>query len=106
MATLAQIQRRIAHLQKQAETILARKTQSALDDIRELMERHGLTVADIDARYKGRKAASQPASPKIATPVAKSKGKLPPKYMNPKTGETWSGRARLRSGNSTRITSS
>lgn len=45
MTTLSQIQKRIANLKKQAETIAARTVQSALDDIRGLMERHGLTVS-------------------------------------------------------------
>ena len=35
-----------------------------------------------------------PTSGKAANLAGKSKGKLPPKYMNPKTGETWSGHAR------------
>ena len=47
--------------------------------VRALMSEYGLTLADL-----GGKAAPAPARA-----VA---GKVPPKYRNPETGETWSGR--------------
>lgn len=103
MATLAQLKQRIAKLQKQAETIAAKAAKSVLNDIRAMMDEHGLTTADIDAHDAGRKTARKAAPPKAAKRVAKSskasktassKGKLPAKYMNTKTGETWSGHAR------------
>ncbi|SAK44198.1 histone family protein nucleoid-structuring protein H-NS [Caballeronia arationis] len=95
MATLDQLYQRIARLQKQAETIVAKKAQSVLDDIRAMMERHGLTTADIEAHGKPGKVTRKAASKKAGVAAkAKVQGKLPPKYMNPKTGETWSGHAR------------
>jgi DNA-binding protein H-NS len=95
MATLDQLYQKIARLQKQAESIVAKKAQSVLDDIRAMMERHGLTTADIEAHTKRGKATRKTAARKTsAAAKGNAKGKLPPKYMNPKTGETWSGHAR------------
>ncbi|SAL39560.1 H-NS histone family protein [Caballeronia telluris] len=95
MASLDQLYQRIALLQKQAEAIVAKKAQSVLDDIRATMERHGLTTADIEAHETKGKATRKTASKKTRVAAkGKVQGKLPPKYMNPKTGETWSGHAR------------
>ncbi|GJH26295.1 H-NS histone family protein [Caballeronia novacaledonica] len=97
MTTLENIQARMKKLQAQAETILAKQAQAAVDQIRELMLKHGLTTADIEARAKAKRDAK--ANGRVAVgrgskaPIA-TKGKLPAKYLNPKTGETWSGHAR------------
>jgi DNA-binding protein H-NS len=96
MATLEQIQARMKKLQAQAEVLLAQRAQAAVDQIRELMIKHGLTTADIEARAKARRqaeAAGRHLSNGTAKP-ASAKGKMPPKYRDPKTGATWSGHAR------------
>jgi DNA-binding protein H-NS len=97
MATLEQIQTRMKKLQAQAEALLAKRAQAAVDQIRELMLKHGLTTKDIEARAKARreaKAAGRHLSNGVARAAAKAKGKMPPKYRDPKTGATWSGHAR------------
>ncbi|SPB12973.1 histone family protein nucleoid-structuring protein H-NS [Caballeronia novacaledonica] len=101
MATLKQIQTKLKKLQAQAEQLIAKRAQAVLDDIRAMMERHGLTTEDIDRHGKKGKRT---AKPKVALPAPAGrhqamtklakKGKLPAKYRNPKTGETWSGWAR------------
>jgi len=70
------------------------------------MLEHGLTTADIDAQTgttkggakRGPKPGAKRAGKSVVTVVKKPatsvKGKLPPKYINHKTGETWSGHAR------------
>ncbi|WP_250481850.1 H-NS histone family protein [Caballeronia sp. NCTM5] len=101
MATLKQMQAKLKKLQAQTEKLIAKRAQAVLDDIRALMERHGLTTADIDRHGKKAKRAGKPqvAYPAPAgrheamTKLARN-GKLPAKYRNPKTGETWSGWAR------------
>ncbi|SAK97805.1 histone family protein nucleoid-structuring protein H-NS [Caballeronia fortuita] len=101
MATLKQMQAKLKKLQAQTEQLIARRAQAVLDDIRALMERHGLTTADIDRHGKKVKRAAKPqvtlpapaGRHEAMTKLAK-KGKLPAKYRNPKTGETWSGWAR------------
>ncbi len=57
MATLEQIQARMKKLQAQAEVLLAKRAQAAVDQIRELMIKHGLTTVDIEARAKARREA-------------------------------------------------
>lgn len=97
MPTLEQIQAKLKKLQAQAEAMIAKRAQSVLDDIRKLMEKHGLTTADIEAHSSTKKPRGRPAG-KPSKPGAKvkaaAKPKLPAKYRNPKTGETWSGWAR------------
>ncbi|RQR65733.1 H-NS histone family protein [Burkholderia sp. Bp9125] len=87
MTKLENIQAKIAKLQQQADAIKTERTQAVVRQIQDLMLEHGLTVKDIGSasNRKGRRLNGHDAG---------SKGKLPPKYMNPKTGETWSGRAR------------
>jgi DNA-binding protein H-NS len=105
MATLDQLQSKIQKLQHQAEALIAKNASKVIGEIRTLMERHGLTTADIDAHgangaKRVPKAASKAAAkPVKATTVAEGtvakgqrKGPQPAKYRNPKTGETWSGR--------------
>ncbi|WP_126223498.1 H-NS family nucleoid-associated regulatory protein [Burkholderia ambifaria] len=84
---LENIQAKIAKLQQQADAIKAERTQAVVRQIHDLMLEYGLTMKDIGAasNRKGRRLNGHGAG---------SKGKLPPKYMNPKTGETWSGHAR------------
>ncbi|SAL23551.1 histone family protein nucleoid-structuring protein H-NS [Caballeronia peredens] len=101
MATLKQIQARLKKLQAQAESLIARRAQAVLDDIRAMMERHGLTTDDIDKHGRTSKRAASPhvtlpapAGRREAVKKMAKKGKLPAKYRNPKTGETWSGWAR------------
>jgi DNA-binding protein H-NS len=107
MPTLEQIQQRMKKLQAQAEALIAQRASAAIADIRKLMAEHGLTAADIEA-YEGKAKANVKRAPKpgfkragksaAAAPTkraaSQTKGKLPAKYLNPKTGETWSGWAR------------
>jgi len=98
MATLEIIQARIKKLQTQAETLLAKRAQGALDQIRELMIKHGLTTEDIERRAKARRQRERKVRLGVSSGKAgiasAVKGKLPPKYRDPKTGATWSGHAR------------
>jgi len=97
MATLEQIQARMKKLQAQAEALLAKRAQAAVDQIRELMLKHGLTTADIEARAKAKRearASGRLAGNGAAKHALSAKGKMPPKYRDPETGATWSGHAR------------
>ncbi|MGF6780789.1 H-NS histone family protein [Paraburkholderia sp. GAS334] len=97
MATLEQIQAKMKHLQVQAEALLAKKAQAAVDQIRDIMLKHGLTTEDIEAKTKARRQGKNTVAPvanvKTKAAVAR-KGGLPAKYRDPKTGATWSGHAR------------
>jgi DNA-binding protein H-NS len=98
MATLESIQARIKKLQSQAEVMVAKRAQGALDQIRELMIKHGLTTEDIESRAKARRERERAERLGLSAPKAKgataAKGKMPAKYRDPKTGATWSGHAR------------
>jgi DNA-binding protein H-NS len=89
VATLEQIQARLKKLQAQAEAIVAKQSSTVLETIRGLMEKHGLTTADIDAHVEGKKRGPK-AGAKAAVKTAKSVAK----YRDPKSGATWSGHGR------------
>ncbi|MFM0691346.1 H-NS family nucleoid-associated regulatory protein [Paraburkholderia graminis] len=95
--TLEAMQAKIRKLQAQADALLAKKSGAVIEKIKSLMAEHGLTTADIDAGAGGKKRGPKPgvkAAKNAAQATSKTKGKLPAKYINPKTGETWSGHAR------------
>ena len=82
-------------LQVQADALIAKKAQAAVDQIRKLMLEHGLTTEDIEAKAKAKREAKVASGAAVS---AKSKvsgslgSKVPPKYQHPKTGATWTGR--------------
>ena len=94
MLTLEQIQAKMKKLQVQADTLIAKKAQAAVDQIRKIMLTHGLTTDDIEAKAKAKRdaKAANGSAPVVKAKVAKSlKGGTPPKYQHPKTGATWTG---------------
>jgi DNA-binding protein H-NS len=94
MVTLDAINSKIAKLQKQAAVIADKQSSVGLTKIRELMQKHGLTVADIEGfvgKKRGRKPAATQGKAAAKTPRA-SVHHVAPKYADPKTGATWSGR--------------
>ena len=95
MPTLEQIQSKLKKLQAQADVLIARKAQVAVDQIRDLMLKHGLTTADIEAKAKARRAA-RGLNGHAAGGKAKAAGagKSVPKYRDHKTGATWTGHGR------------
>ncbi|WP_321816973.1 MULTISPECIES: H-NS family nucleoid-associated regulatory protein [unclassified Paraburkholderia] len=88
MATLEAIQEKIAKLQAQAEVVASAKSTVALEKIRDLMAKYSVSVADIEA-FVGKRRGRKPG--KAAD--AKS-GVSAPKYLDPKTGATWTGHGR------------
>jgi DNA-binding protein H-NS len=89
MATLEQLQSQIAKLQARANELISRQSSVGITKIRDIMEKHGLTIADIDAHIAGEKRGGQPRE-KVKVTSSESV----PKYRNPKTGATWTGRGR------------
>lgn len=95
MVTLEAINSKIASLQRQA-AIAEKRVSIGLAKIRDLMHKHGLSVADLES-FIGKKRGRKP-SKVVANGAAKSsRANAQPvaaKYADPKSGATWSGRGR------------
>ena len=87
-----QLVAQIEKLTKKANDARRAETAGVVNKIRAMMDEFGITLADLkDAKPagKGKKAAGGKAK--------KSSGKgstVAPKYRNPSSGETWTGRGR------------
>lgn len=86
--------------QKIAQAQQAERAQ-AIAQVKSLMAQYGLTVADLGVAAGARRAgspatpASRPApesTPARASRKGKPLGKVPPKYRDPASGATWTGR--------------
>ncbi|MFL9966337.1 H-NS family nucleoid-associated regulatory protein [Paraburkholderia sediminicola] len=94
MSTLEQIQAKLKKLQAQADALIARKAQVAVDQIRELMLKHGLTTEDIEAKAKASRVA-RGLNGHAGAGKSKSIGPAKvAKYRDHKTGATWTGHGR------------
>src|ERR1700740_3483014 len=52
MAILDKVQAQIAKLQAQAEALVAKQSSGVIAKIRDIMEKHGLTTADVEANVR------------------------------------------------------
>ena len=80
MATLQELLAQKAAIEKQIIETQRQERADAIARVRALMAEYGLSAADI----VGKAAAPPPRKPEGR--------KVEPKYRNPETGETWSGR--------------
>lgn len=80
MPTYAEYQRQIAELTRAAEHMRRAEIASVAADIRAKMRKYGLTLSDIGSPGK--------------KPSLKG-SQVAPKYVNPTTGQTWSGRGMM-----------
>lgn len=94
MPTLEQIQAKLKKLQAQADVLIARKAQAAVDQIRELMLKHGLTTEDIEAKARAKRAARGLNGHAVGSNSKASGSAKPAKYRDHKTGATWTGHGR------------
>jgi DNA-binding protein H-NS len=83
LATVAELLEQRAALEKQIAEAQREERASAIAQVRALMQQHGLSAADLSARAASPKSTG--AKRGGGTPVA-------PKYRDPATGKTWSGR--------------
>jgi DNA-binding protein H-NS len=98
LATLKQIKAKLKRLQAKTGTVVAERAQAVKDEVHEVMTRHGLTAEDIakHGEKRRRNARTQvtfpaPAGRRETMSSLARRGKLPAKYRNPETGDTWSG---------------
>jgi DNA-binding protein H-NS len=80
MSTLKELLEQKAALERKILETQREEKAAAIAQVRALMEQHGLTVADLAGR-----SSAAPKRPAAA-------GKVPAKYRDPATGNTWSGR--------------
>lgn len=90
MATLEKVQAQIAKLQAQAEALVIKQSSGVIAKIRDIMEKHGLTTADIEAHIGGSKKRGRKPGVKVAAKSPASAAK----YRDPKSGATWTGHGR------------
>ncbi|MPW15392.1 H-NS histone family protein [Paraburkholderia sp. CNPSo 3157] len=79
MATYKQLTAQLEKLQKEMEQAREQEVTQTIAEIKQKIAEYGITAEELGFSTKAR-APRKPA--------------LPPKYRNPKTGETWSGRGR------------
>jgi DNA-binding protein H-NS len=79
MTTLKSLQEQKLALERQIAELQQKSRSEAIAKIKELLKESGLKLADLSERAVTGKSA-KPAK------------KVPPKYRNKSTGETWSGR--------------
>jgi DNA-binding protein H-NS len=78
--SLSELLAQKAALEKQIADTQREERAEALSQVRALMTQYGLTLADLDSRSGASSKATGGAS------------KVAPKYRNPATSQTWSGR--------------
>ncbi|MBR8408345.1 H-NS family nucleoid-associated regulatory protein [Burkholderia cenocepacia] len=85
MATYRQLSAQLERLQQKIDKEREKAIADAIAEIRAKIDEYDITPEELGFRPAGSAAAAAAAKPKRT---------LPPKYLNPKTGETWSGRGR------------
>lgn len=82
MSQYAELKAQIARLQAQADEARRTELGNVIEEIRNKIAEYGLTAQDL-----GFAAAARRGRPPKKAP-------LPPKYQDPKSGNTWSGRGK------------
>jgi DNA-binding protein H-NS len=70
-------------LEKQIEEAKAREYAEVLDEIKQKMADYGITLAELGGRGNGKTAKA-----------SRSRASVAPKYRDPDSGSTWSGRGK------------
>ena len=90
MARKAELEKQAADLARQIEQAHREERSGVIAQIKTLMAEHGVTLADLGG--SGRAKAAKPAKAGAGRSSGLAGTKVPPKYRNKATGETWSGR--------------
>jgi DNA-binding protein H-NS len=80
MATYKQLNAQLEKLQVEIVSAREREIEAAIAGIKEKIAEYGITAEELG--FSSKRAGRREAA-------------LPPKYRNPKTGQTWSGRGRV-----------
>ena len=88
--TLAQIQKQIDQLEREAEQVREKEVANVIERIRAAIDFYGLKAKDLfgPARRTAVEGSNKAAVKKLKKP---KKRPTPPKYREPITGKTWTG---------------
>lgn len=89
MTTYRNVKAQIEKLEKQAADLLKKEIAGVITQIRTLMAEYGLTAADLGLSGKAAKTSG-----KLRQKKASPKSAVQPKYRDPVSGKTWTGRGR------------
>lgn len=89
--TLAQIQKQIDSLQREADAIVSKEKAGVIDRVKEQIARYGLTAAELGLGAVRRKPGPKPGSKRKAGGAASKKAAGSAKYKDA-AGNSWSGR--------------
>ncbi len=92
--TVKSIERQIAKLKAMAEKIAAKDKTPAIRQIVALMTKNGVTMAELTAAMSKARPAAKGARAAKAAKTAPKRGTVAPKYRDPNSGATWTGRGR------------
>ncbi len=87
MATYRELMAQKQAIEAQLEEARASEVASVIEQIRDLMTQYNLSPEDVAPRRRRGRPSGAASTPHEKAP-------LPPKYMDAKTGKTWSGRGR------------
>ncbi|KAA0911878.1 H-NS family nucleoid-associated regulatory protein [Pusillimonas sp. ANT_WB101] len=87
------IEKEIVKLQKQAQALQEKRRGPIITSIVQSMREYEITPEEIAAVFS--KTPTRKTARKSAAPAPKAvKRTVPPKYRNPETGDTWTGRGK------------
>lgn len=85
----SKIEKEIARLQRQAQTLQLKQRTPVISSIIRSMREYDITPEEITNAFN--KKSVKPATPTSGTPPKK---RVSPKFRHPDTGETWTGRGK------------
>lgn len=88
------LQREIERLSKQAEALSKKERAPIIAGIIRDMKAYAITPDDIAQAFGPKKRESKSTNAAKRTSSGRAKATVQPKFRNPETGETWSGRGR------------
>lgn len=98
MPTYQELKSKAGEILKQAEKIRRKEVRTVIAEIRAMMSAYDLTVDDLQPKTRlkrATKATAKAGAVKARKPKAGAKrAAVKPKYRNPETGVTWTGRGK------------
>lgn len=88
----AKIQKEIDRLRKQAQNLQSKRRKPVIQSIVRSMKEYDITIEEITAALGKAPAKAKTTSTKTSSGGARKV--VPPKYRNPTTGDTWTGRGK------------